>query len=112
MLFFIICVLAIISLGILVTVRTKPVRAHAPMNAPAVEEPIEQPTPPTDPTPPILLDASVLNPPKFQTSGQTTMTQTPDQPEVIVNNLKMSAKPKRKYNKKKGTNPNQFKNKK
>lgn len=106
MLFFIICVLAIISLGILVTVRTKPVRAHAPMNAPVVEEPIEQPTPPTE------IDLGVPNAPKFETSGQTVFTQDIDQSEDIVKNLKMSAKPKRKYNKKKGANTNQFKNKK
>ena len=102
MLFSIICILTIISIGIVVTVRTKPVKAHEPMNLPVVEEPTPPPTPPTE------IDLGIPNPPKFETSGETTINQLEDIPK----NVKMSAKPKRKYNKKKGTNTNQFKNKK
>jgi hypothetical protein len=72
------------------------------MNLPVVEEPTQLPTPPTE------IDLGIPNPPKFETSGETTIVQ----PEDTTKNLKMSAKPKRKYNKNKGTNTNHFKNKK
>jgi hypothetical protein len=58
---FIICVLAIIALGIYVTVNTKPVKSHAPTSLP--QEPVIEIEPET---PPGEIDLGPANPPKHQ----------------------------------------------
>jgi hypothetical protein len=66
------------------------------MSIPTIEEEIEQPTPP------IEIDLGIPNPPKTQILNQN--------PERTTQNAKMSAKPKRKYNKKKSQNQSKLKN--
>lgn len=82
---FIICVLAIIALGIYVTVRTKPIKSHEPTSLPTPIETEEEPNPNTE------IDLGVPDPPKMQLpiTNNATDKKTTDQ-----------EKPKRKYNKK------------
>jgi hypothetical protein len=86
MVLFIICVLAIIALGVYVTVKTKPVKAHEPTSLPIPEEE------PQDPTPPTEIDLGIPDPPKMQ----PPLTPAIDNKEVV----KDQQKSKRKYNKK------------
>lgn len=82
---FIICVLAIIALGIYVTVKTKSVKSHEPTSLPTPIEIKEEPSPNTD------IDLGVPDPPKMQ---------LPISNNADDKKIKDQEKPKRKYNKK------------
>jgi len=85
---FIICVLAIIALGIYVTVKTKPIKAHEPTSLPTPIEIEQEPSPNTE------IDLGIPDPPKMQLPISN-----------ITNDKKLEnqEKPKRKYTKKKTT---------
>lgn len=81
---FIICVLAIIALGIYVTVKTKPIKSHEPTSLPTPIE-IEEPSPNTE------IDLGVPDPPKMQ---------LPISNNADDKKSENKEKPKRKYTKK------------
>lgn len=81
----IICVLAIIALGIYVTVKTKSIKSHEPTSLPTPIQTKEESSPDT------IIHLNIPNPPKMH---------TPVIDSSIAKKVENQDKPKRKYTKK------------